>query len=145
MKGIYVLTIFRGCILSWLTTLNLDRGNDRSFNIYYHNFPMGTCLKHFINTYRCVCWMKSTSIDGLDVPYILTCIFLRTAIPTIYNNSISPPQSFSQFRFASKDQWARESCEEWHCFNLSSLLQSIERITGCIAGSSLWRNCLQLE
>ena len=70
MKRFYVLTSFRGCVLSWLTTLNLDWGNDRSFDIYYHSFPMGTCLKHFINTYRCVCWMKSTSIDGLDVPYI---------------------------------------------------------------------------
>ena len=70
MKRFYVLTSFRGYVLSWLTTLNLDRGNDGSFDIYYHNFPMGTCLKHFINTYHCVCWMKSTSIDGLDVPYI---------------------------------------------------------------------------
>ena len=55
---------------SWLTTLNLDRGNDRSFDICYHSFPMSTCLKQFINTYRYVCWMKSTPIDGLDVPYI---------------------------------------------------------------------------
>ena len=70
MKGFFVLTSFRRCVLSWLATLNLDRGNDRSFDIYYHNFPMGTYLKHFINAYRCVCWMKSTSIDGLDVPYI---------------------------------------------------------------------------
>ena len=50
--------------------LKLDRGNDRSFDIYYHSFRMGTCLKHFINTYHCVCWMKSTSIDRLDVPYV---------------------------------------------------------------------------
>ena len=70
MKRFYVLTSFRGCVLSWLTTLNLDRGNDRSFDIYYYNFPMGTYLKHFINVYRCVYWMKSTSFDGLDVPYI---------------------------------------------------------------------------
>ena len=70
MTTFYVLTNFCGCVLSWLTTLNLDRGNDRSFDIYYHNFPMGTCLKHFTNTYRCVCGMKSTSIDGLDVRYI---------------------------------------------------------------------------
>ena len=70
MKGFYVLTSFRGWVLSWLATLDLDRGNDRSFDIYYHNFPMGTYLKHFIKAYLCLCWMKSTSIDGLDVPYI---------------------------------------------------------------------------
>ena len=28
---------------------------DRSFDIYYHNFPLGTYLKHFIDAYRCVC------------------------------------------------------------------------------------------
>ena len=70
MKGLYVLTSFRGCVLGCLTTLHLEQGNDRSFDIYYYNFPMGTYLKHFINAYRCVCWMKSTSIDGLDVLYI---------------------------------------------------------------------------
>ena len=66
MKGLYVLMSFHGCVLSWLTTIHLDQGNDRSFDIYYYNFPMGTYLKHFINVYRCDCWMKSTSIDGLD-------------------------------------------------------------------------------
>ena len=74
MKRFYVLTSFRGCVLSWLTTLSLDRGNGRSFDIYYHSFPMGTCLKYFINTYRCVCWIKSTSIDGPDVPFIRPCL-----------------------------------------------------------------------
>ena len=44
--------------LSWLTTLNLDWGNDLSFHICYHNFPMDTYLKHYINAYQCVCWMQ---------------------------------------------------------------------------------------
>ena len=77
MKGLYVLMSFHGCVLSWLTTIHLDQGNDRSFDIYYYNFPMGTYLKYFINVYRCVCWMKSTSIDGLDVPYIRPCHSMR--------------------------------------------------------------------
>ena len=42
-----------------------------------------TCLKHFINTYRCVCWMKSTSIDGLDVPYIRPWLLIH--IDEIFN------------------------------------------------------------
>ena len=33
-------------------------------------FGMDTYLKQFINAYRYVCWMKSTSIDGLYGPYI---------------------------------------------------------------------------
>ena len=70
MKGFSGLTSFRGCVLSWLMILNLDRGIGGSFDIYYHNSPTDTYLKHFINAYRCVCWMKSTSIDGLDVLYI---------------------------------------------------------------------------
>ena len=70
MKGFYGLTSFRGCVLTWLTTLNLDRGKDWSFDISYHDSPVDTYLKNFINAYRCVCWMKSTSIDGLDGPYI---------------------------------------------------------------------------
>ena len=88
MKRFYVLTSFRGWVLSWLTTLNLDRGNDRSFDIYYHSFPMGTCLKHFINTYRCVCRMKSTSIDELDVPYIRPCRIYFIVICIVIENAI---------------------------------------------------------
>ena len=26
-------------------------------------------MKHFLDAYRCVCWMKRMSIDGLDRPY----------------------------------------------------------------------------
>ena len=59
MKGFYGLTSFRGCVLTWLTTLNLDRGKDWPFDIYYHDSPMDTYLKNFINAYRCVYWMKN--------------------------------------------------------------------------------------
>ena len=34
---------------------------------------MDTYLKHFINAYRCIFWIKSTSIDRLDVPYMRPC------------------------------------------------------------------------
>ena len=42
----------------------------------YTNSPMNTYLKHFVKAYNCVCWMKSTSIDGLDVPYIRPWLWL---------------------------------------------------------------------
>ena len=84
MKWFYGVTSFRRYLLSLLTTLNLDRGSDRSFDIYYHNSPMDTYLKHFINTYRCVCWMKSTSIDGLDRPYIRPWLVFYLGIFCIY-------------------------------------------------------------
>ena len=79
VKGFYVLTSFRGCVLSWLTTLNLDWGNDRSFVIYYYNSRIDTYLKHFVNAYRCVCWMKITSIDVLDGPYIRPCRYFTVS------------------------------------------------------------------
>ena len=76
MKRFYGLTGFHGCILSWLTTLNLGRENDRSFEIYYHNFPIDIYLKHFINAYRCVflnlkvCQLTDLT-DSISAPGIL--------------------------------------------------------------------------
>ena len=40
MKGFDGLTGICGCVLNWLTTLNLDQENDQSFDIYYQ-FPNG--------------------------------------------------------------------------------------------------------
>ena len=101
VKGPYILTSFRGCVLSWLTTLHLDRGNDQSFDIYYCNFPMGNYLKHFINVYRCVCWMKSMSIDGPDVPYIRPC----------------KNRSFFFARYSIKNAWKDPTLETFTFWN----------------------------
>ena len=99
MKGFSGLMSFRGCVLSWLMILNLDRWNGGSFDIYYHNSTTGTYLKYFINAYRCVCWIKSTSIDGLDGPYIRPWRMLSSKSEPLCNDKVF--SSLGSFLFES--------------------------------------------
>ena len=52
--------------------------------------------------------------------------FLRTTIPTIYTKNIFPKSVISSIQVASRDQGARESFEDWQCFNFSLLPQSMD-------------------
>ena len=56
----------------------------------------------------------------------LNSLFLRTTIPTIYTKNIFPTSNILPIQAVSSDQGARECCEDWHCFNLSLLLQSMD-------------------
>ena len=58
-------------------------------------------------------------LSSFSPPY-----FLRATIPTIYTKNIFPTSSIWPIQAAPRDQGARESCEDWHCFNLSLLPQS---------------------
>ena len=61
----------------------------------------------------------------------LTSLLLRITIPTTYTKNI-----FLIFLNISCRKFCRESCEDWHCFNLSLLPQSMDtRIT---VTDSLW-------
>ena len=55
-----------------------------------------------------------------------TSLFLCTTIPTTYIKNIFPTSTILPIQAASRDQGARESCEEWNCFNLFLLLQSMD-------------------
>ena len=55
-----------------------------------------------------------------------TSLFLCTTIPTICIKNIFPTSTILPIQAASRDQGARESCEEWNCFNLFLLLQSMD-------------------
>ena len=52
--------------------------------------------------------------------------FLQTTIPKIYTQNIFPTSDIYPIQAEATDQGARESCEDWHCFNLSFVPQSME-------------------
>ena len=69
---------------------------------------------------------KSSLQSPLTLPsskpqQFFTSLFLRTIILTIYTKNIFPTSTIELIQAASRDQGARESCEDWHCFNLSLL------------------------
>ena len=51
--------------------------------------------------------------------HFFTFLFLRTTIPTIYTKSVFPILAIYLILVLSRDQGARTSCEDWHCFDLS--------------------------
>ena len=51
---------------------------------------------------------------------------MRTTTLTIYTENISLTSGIYPTQVASKDQGARESYDDWHCFNLSFLSQSMD-------------------
>ena len=55
-----------------------------------------------------------------------TSLFLRRTIPKIYTKNIFPTSKILPIQATSRGQGAREYCEDWHCFNLFLLPQSID-------------------
>ena len=55
-----------------------------------------------------------------------TSLFSRTTIPTIYSKNIFPTSNILSIQAVSRDQGVMEYCENWHCFNLSLLPQSMD-------------------
>ena len=71
-----------------------------------------------------------------SIPHqFFTSIFLGTTIPTIYTKNIFATSAVYPTKALSRDQGAQESCEDWHCFNLSLLPQSMK--TGLTITDSL--------
>ena len=86
--------------------------------------------------------------------------FLRTTIPTIYAKNVISTSAIWPVQAASRDQWAKESCEIGYYLTSHFFLKQWVVITGgtqtlipypsglidwCISGSSLWWRCLQTE
>ena len=60
-----------------------------------------------------------------------TSLFLHTTIATIYTKNISPTLNIPyQLRLRQGSRGVMEYCENWHCFNLSLLPQSMIVIAG---------------
>ena len=56
-----------------------------------------------------------------------TSLFLHTTIATIYTKNISPTLNIPyQLRLLQGSRGVMEYCENWHCFNLSLLPQSMD-------------------
>ena len=73
-----------------------------------------------------------SSLQSLQTLYsyitqqLFTSLFLRKTIPTIYTKNIFPTSKILPIQAASRGQGAREYYEDWHCFNLSLLPQSMD-------------------
>ena len=83
---------------------------------------------------------RPTALSSIPWQF-LTSLFLTVIVPTICTKNISLPQPFSQFRLREGNREScRESCEDWHCFNLSLLPQSMDSdISHTITNSLLLR------
>ena len=85
----------------------------------------------------------STNAPFLYTSSIFAYLFLRKTIPTIYTKNIFPTLVIYPIQTASRDHGAKESCKDWHCFNLSFLPQSIDSDSRadnipCGSGSENW-------
>ena len=52
--------------------------------------------------------------------------FLQTTIPKIYTENNFPTSDIYPIQAEAKEQETREFCEDWYCFNLSFVTQSME-------------------
>ena len=112
-------------------------------HLHFHN---GTCAHNqccniqqktvlllqsiFNSLFHSYLFTKSSLQSPLTLPssiaqQFFTSLFLCTTIPTIYTKNVFSMSTTSSIQAASRDQWARESFEEWYCFNLSLLSQSM--------------------
>ena len=69
---------------------------------------------------------SSLTLCSYITQQFFTSLSLRTTIPTIYTKNIFPTSKIFPIQAAWSDQGAREYCEDWHCFNLSILPQSMD-------------------
>ena len=116
----------------WLVLLHFQNpscGYNQRCNLY-----QGTVLllqSSFTSLFHPYLFTKSLLQSPLTLPFYITqqfftSLFLRTTIPTIYTKNIFPTSNILPIQAVSSDQGARECCEDWHCFNLSLLLQSMD-------------------
>ena len=78
-------------------------------------------------------FLKIILIIPTNTPFLYTsAIFHLPPLALNHPNNLQqdffPASAISPIQVASRDQGAREPCEEWHCFNLSRLPQSNNRV-----------------
>ena len=99
--------------------------------LHFHNPTCVLLPSIFSSIFHPYLLIKSSSQFPLTVPSSIpqqfsTSLFLRTSIATIYTKSIFPTSAIWPTPATSRDQGARESCEDWHRFNLSFLPESMD-------------------
>ena len=117
----------------------------RSLTLTIFHLPIPLLLIHkIILTISSIpLWVYTSAIFHLPIfayshPYNLH----QNYFPTL---AIYPIQT------ASRDQWSRDSCDDWQCFNsFNPLCQSMDRNTRAhnhwfLIASSLWWKCMQSE
>ena len=70
-------------------------------------------------------WQSPLTLPSSIPQLFFTNLFLRATIPTTYIKNIFPTANILEIQAASRDQGVREYCQNWHCCNLSHLLQSM--------------------
>ena len=116
----------------WLALLHFNNpscGYNQRCNLYQETVPLLQSI--FPSLFYPYQYTKSPLQSPLTLySYItqqfLNSLFLRTTIQTIYTKNIFPTSNILPVQAVSSDQGARECCEDWHCFNLSLLLQSMD-------------------
>ena len=84
----------------------------------------------FTSLFHSYLFTKSSLQSPLTLPssiaqQFFTSLFLCATIPTIYTKNVFSLSTTSSIQAAPRDQWARKSFEDWNCFNLSLLSQSL--------------------
>ena len=108
---------------------NPSCGYNQHCNRYQETVPLLQSI--FTSLFHPYLFTKSSLQSPLTLPsYIIqqffTSVSLRATIPTIYTKNIFPTSNILPIQAASRDQEAREYCEDWHCFNLSLPPQSMD-------------------
>ena len=107
---------------------NPSCGYNQHCNRYQETVPLLQSI--FTSLFHPYLFTKSSLQSPLTLPsYIIqqffTSVSLRATIPTIYTKNIFPTSNILPIQAASTDQEVREYWEDWHCFNLSLLPQSM--------------------
>ena len=108
---------------------NRSCGYNQHCNRYQETVPLLQSI--FTSLFHPYLFTKSSLQSPLTLPsYIIqqffTSVSLRATIPTIYTKNIFPTSNILPIQAASTDQEVREYWEDWHCFNLSLLPQSMD-------------------
>ena len=70
--------------------------------------------------------LRLTLPSSISQQFFTFFFFFRSTIPTIYTKNIFPTWTIEPIQAALRDQRASESCENWHCFKLFLLPQSMD-------------------
>ena len=116
----------KSCLISTTLLVHTTTATISIKNLFVHFRQI------FIYIFRPYLFTKPSLQFPLTLPFSIpqqffTSLFSHTAIPTSYTKSIFPASVLQPIQDVSRNQWARESCEESHCFNLCPLPRSIHK------------------
>ena len=97
-----------------------------SYNHLYntHQIPFFTVTISHLQFHLTICLTIPSILPMLPSSHLSTCLCsYSTVLPKI----VFPTAVFQPIQAATKNQWVRNYCEEWHCFNLFLLPWSINR------------------